>query len=365
MKFWQLFLRNLKETYRDPLAMGFLLAFPLLFMLVFGAALSDQNVPNYSIAVVDNDASPLSAYFINGALAAAPTCDIRQSSSAEDAMNSLKLGDVCALVIIPPGFGEAMAAILSGTPAKTTIELIYDESDPAVSNNIVRTLNATLGELSAVQMPITINAHPVNIQSKITQMDFLAPGIIVFGLLIMIPTSARIMARDKENSYLLRLLTTPTRPWEFTLGYSLCLLLIAIAQIAFFILIGWLFGMDIVGNLALAFLVFILTAVASIGLGMVAAALSKSQTQAEPLTWLFAMPLAVLSGVWFSLTLMPSYIQTIARIFPYAHAVDAARAIMLRGAGLAAVGGDLIFLAAWAAGAIMLGIFMFGQTMRA
>jgi len=236
MRFWQLFLRNLKETYRDPLALGFLLVFPLLFMVVFGLALGD------------------------------------------------------------------------------------------VGN--------------------------------------LAPGIIVFGLLIMIPTSARIMTRDKEKGFMARLLTTPTRPWEFVTGYTLCLLLVAAAQVVFFILIGWLFGMSIAGSLALAFVVFLLTALASIGVGMVVAALSKSENQAEPLTWIVAMPLAVLSGVWFPLSVMPPWMRTAADVFPFSHAIAASQKIMLEGAGFAEVQGDIIFIAAWALGAILFGIFLFSRTMR-
>jgi hypothetical protein len=43
MRFWGLCKRNLKETYRDPMALGFLLGFPLLFMLLFGAIFSGAN----------------------------------------------------------------------------------------------------------------------------------------------------------------------------------------------------------------------------------------------------------------------------------------------------------------------------------
>jgi ABC-2 type transport system permease protein len=236
MRFWQLFLRNLKETYRDPMALGFLLAFPLLFMVVFGAAL--------------------------------------------------------------------------GNAAEIT------------------------------------------------------PGIIVFGLLIMIPTSARIMTRDKEKGYLARLLTTPTHPWEFVTGYAFCLLLIATAQIVFFVLVGWLFGLEIAGSLVLAFLIFLLTALASIGIGMVVASVTRSENQAEPLTWIIAMPLAVLSSVWFPLSVMPNAMQFIANLFPFAHAVEASTEVLLNGAGLSVVQNDIIFISGWAAGAILLGIFLFGRTMR-
>ncbi len=364
MRFWQLFLRNLKETYRDPLALGFLLAFPLLFMIVFGAALGGSSAPRYNIAVVDNDKSAASQSFINDALSSVTIFNISRIDSPDEALSQLKLGDIRAFIVIPSGFEGTVNAVRAKAPGNITLDITYDESDMAVSSEIASAVNAALRSFAGIEIPITINMHKVNVETKITQIDFLAPGIIVFGLLIMVPTSARIMTRDKEKGYLARLLTTPTHPWEFIIGYALCLLVIAIAQIIFFVFFGWWFGMDIVGSLALAFLVYVLTALASIGIGMVVAALSKSENQAEPLTWIVAMPLAVLSGVWFSITFMPKYIQTIANLFPFSHAVEASRAVLLRGAGIAAIQSDIIFVAAWAAGAILLGIFLFSRTMR-
>jgi ABC-2 type transport system permease protein len=364
MKFWQLFLRNLKETYRDPLALGFLLAFPLLFMVVFGAALGGGSTPSYNIAVVDNDQSQISTGFVDNVLPNVPTFKINRAETATEALEKLKLGDLRAYLVIPKGFGDAVNQTWQGKPTEMKLDIVYDESDLSVSSQIVSAVNVTLRSFAKIEIPITINANPVNVENKPGQIDFLAPGIIVFGLLIMIPTSARIMVRDKEKGYMARLLTTPTRPWEFITGYSVCLVLIAIVQIIFFIICGVLFGMHIVGNLVLAFMIFLLTAIASIGIGMVVAALSKSENQAEPLTWLFTMPLAVLSGVWFSISFMPKYIQTLANLFPFAHAVEAARVVLIRGAGLAAVQSDIIFLAVWAAAVTMLGIFLFGRTMR-
>ena len=364
MRFWQLFIRNLKETYRDPLALGFLLAFPLLFMVVFGAALSGNSTPSYNIAVIDNDQSQISASFISDALQKVPTFNISQPASTDDALKSLKLGDLRAYIVIPEGFGNAVTQNLGGKTAQIVLDITYDESDLSISSDIVSTVNAVVRSFAHIEIPITVNADPVNISHKPKQIDFLAPGIIVFGLLIMIPTAARIMVRDKEKGYLARLLTTPTHPWEFILGYTLCMTLVAIAQIVFFMVFAQLFGVHIAGNIALAFLVFLLTAIASIGIGMVVASLSKSENQAEPLTWLFTMPLAVLSGVWFSISYMPKYIQTFANIFPYAHAVSSAREILIRGASLAAVQSDVLFLAGWALGATILGIIFFARTMR-
>ena len=364
MRVWQLFVRNLKETFRDALALGFLLAFPLLFMVVFGAALSGDSTPSYNIAVVDNDQSQASAAFISEALSKVPTFVISRPDSSDAALASLKLGDLRAYIVIPEGFGDAVSQNLAGQTAQIKLDITYDESDISVSSEIVSTVNAVTRSFAKIEIPVSVNANPVNIAYKPQQIDFLAPGIIVFGLLIMIPTASRIMVRDKEKGYLARLLTTPTRPWDFILGYSLCMLLVAIIQIIFFLICAQLFGVHIAGNVFLAFLVFMLTAISSIGIGMIVASLSKSENQAEPLTWLFTMPLAVLSGVWFSISYMPKYIQTLANIFPYAHAVASAREILIRGASFAAVQSDVIFLAVWAVVATALGVFFFSRTMR-
>jgi ABC-2 type transport system permease protein len=151
---------------------------------------------------------------------------------------------------------------------------------------------------------------------------------------------------------------------DFLLGYSLCLVLITIAQIILFMAAAWGLGMDVVGNLWLAFLVFFLTGLCSIGIGMVVAALSKTENQAEPLCWLISMPLAMLSGCWFSIELMPSYLRTVANIFPYAHTIDAARGVLIRGVGLEAISGDMLFLAGWAVVIFFAGVVLFQRSMR-
>lgn len=364
MRFWQLYIRSLKETYRDPIALSFLLAFPLMFMLLFGAAFSGNGTTSYSIGVIDSDQTPVSQSFISEALPDVPTIDIITFSDASSAREQLRLGDLSAYIVIPRGFGEQVTLNLQGGEAAIALDITYDESDLLVAEQIISSINAAARTFAGIQIPLTINTHPINMETEITSIDFIAPGIIIFGLLIMIPTAGRIMLRDKETRFLNRLLTTPTRPWEFIMSYSLSMVAIAIAQIATFMLLGWLFGMDIVGSLGLAFLVFLLTAICSIGIGMVVASLSKTENQGESLSWLFSMPLSIISGVWFSSELMPAYIRAFAYAFPFAHAVDASRAVITRGVGLEAISGDLLFLVAWAIGIFALGIVLFSRTMR-
>jgi len=159
------------------------------------------------------------------------------------------------------------------------------------------------------------------------------------------------------------LLTTPTRPWEFISAYSICLFAVGIAQIIIFMVVAVLFGLDIVGSAGLVFLVFTLTALCCIGIGMIISSLTKSENQADPLSWLIAMPLAMLSGCWFSIEFMPSWLQSIANAFPFSHAIEASRSILSRGTGFEAVTSDFLFLVIWTVIVFAAGILLFRRKM--
>ncbi len=356
--------RNLKETYRDPLALGFLLGFPLVFMLLMGVAFGGETTPNFPVGVIDNDRTPVSQAFIDEALLEVEALEVSTYDDTAVAMKDLKFGDLTAYVVIPQGFGEQVSLNWQGEEADITLQMTYDESDIMLSEQLVSIINAVTRSFAHIEIPITINANPIHIETEITYIDFIGPGIIIFGLLILIPTSARIMVRDKEKGFLSRLLTTPARPVDFISGYSLCLVVIAIAQLIIFIVAARLFGMDIVGSLWLAFLIFFLVGLSSIGIGMVIASLTKSENQAEPLCWIFAMPLAMLSGCWFSIEMLPSYLRNVAYAFPYAHAIDASRAVLIRGVGLEGITSDLLFLVGWAVVIFAIGVILFRRSMR-
>ena len=364
MRFLELAKRNLKETYRDPLALGFLLAFPLLFMLIMGIAVGGETTPNFSVGVIDNDQTPVSQAFVDEALTEVEALKVSTYDDTTKALRDLKFGDLIAYIVIPQGFSEQISQNWQGEETHITLDITYDESDFMLSEQIISIIDTVTRSFARIEIPITINANPIHIETEITYIDFIAPGIIIFGLLILIPTSARMMVRDKEKGFLPRLLTTPARPLDFVSGYSLCLVAIAIGQIIIFIAAAWGFGMDIVGSLWLAFLIFFLVGLSSIGIGMVVASLSKSENQAEPLCWLFAMPLAMLSGCWFSTEMLPSYIRNVARAFPYAHAIDASRGVLIRGVGLEAISYDFLFLVGWAMIIFIIGVLLFRRSMR-
>ena len=87
-------------------------------------------------------------------------------------------------------------------------------------------------------------------------------------------------------------------------------------------------------------------ALSLIALGLTIAARFSSEELVGGLLNMLTWPMMLLSGIWFSLEGSPQWVQAIAKVFPLTHVLDAARAVMLDGAGFGQIAPQLAYLAA-------------------
>jgi ABC-type multidrug transport system permease subunit len=144
--------------------------------------------------------------------------------------------------------------------------------------------------------------------------------------------------RYRKSGYLKRLNATPLRAIEFIGAQVLSrLLLIMTITVGIFIVIHQLLHFRVEGSYLLLFLVTLLGATSMIALGLTISARVTSEELAGGLLNVLSWPMMLFSGVWFSLEGSPHSLQVAAKILPLTHLLDAARAIMLDGAGLAEI----------------------------
>src|SRR6202043_860737 len=103
----------------------------------------------------------------------------------------------------------------------------------------------------------------------------------------------------------------------------------------------------------------VLGALSMIALGLTIAAGISSEELVGGLLNMLTWPMMLVSGIWFSLEGSPRWIQWVSHIFPLTHVLDAARAVMLDGAGLAQIAPNLLFLAATALAFLAFGAWSF------
>ncbi len=357
MKFWEIGKRNLKEISRNPVLLGFLLGMPVAFMLVFIAAAGGAQASPIPLSIVDEDGSQNSSAFIQY-LGSVDAIGLNEPLYSEEsqAQEDLQNGEISFYLLIPSGFQQAQQV-----HEPINLELVYKEADPITGLQLKPIIEAVGSGFLGVAPPLNVELKGSESIIKNPAVNFYFPGIAVYGLMILIATAAEIIAGDREKGFLSRMFTTPAKPSDFIMGYSLPFVPVLIVSALVYLGVGMGLGLTIVGNLGHVFLIFFLIGLCAIGIGMIVGSVIKSESQAG-ISWLFIVPMAMISGAWFTVDRMPSALRSIAGALPFIHAIDGSRAV-LNGASFSAIILDIYWLIGWAVVLFATGIALFRRTM--
>jgi ABC-type polysaccharide/polyol phosphate export permease len=108
--------------------------------------------------------------------------------------------------------------------------------------------------------------------------------------------------------------------------------------------IGTIIHFHRAGSMLLVILVGVLGALSMVAMGLTIAARFSSEEVVGGLLNLLTWPMMLLSGVWYSLEGSPQWVRWVASLFPLTHVLNAARAVMIDGAGLPEISTDLMYL---------------------
>jgi len=177
-----------------------------------------------------------------------------------------------------------------------------------------------------------------NIPVPLFMPEKLAPGIAAFGQFFLALFAALLISRDRCSALMMRLRTSPMRGADFILGYVLPLLPLAVVQGALCLLAAVLLGLDFTPGLLRTLVVLLPSALMNISLGLICGCLFNERQVGGICGALLTNVGAWLSGTWFDLGLVGGTFERIARVLPFANAVDAARAALAGGNVLAPLG---------------------------
>ena len=175
---------------------------------------------------------------------------------------------------------------------------------------------------------LLLSAIQANIPVELFKIEHLTPGITVFGLSFMTLFSATIIAKDRGTSLLQRLYTTPLKPIDFILGYTLPILPIAVAQSVICYIAAIVLGLDITVNILYAVVFIVPVSVLYIALGLLCGSVLTDKQVGGICGALLTNLSAWLSGIWFDLNLVGGTFKKISYLLPFVHAVDMERAVL-------------------------------------
>ena len=357
MKFWEIGKRNLKELYRDPIALGFLLGMPVAFILIFGLAARGETAEPVTLGLVDKDQSETSQAFIDS-LGDISIMEIQLTESTLQAEEALANGKLPAYLVIPNGFSRALTAGQS-----TNLMLAYDQADPMLPQRLIPVIREVTLRFLNINIPVNIEIIEKEASVDNSFINLFIPGMAVYGLMILIPTVGGIMVRDRLRGFLPRLMTTPARPSDFIFGYTMPFIPVIIVSAAIYLGVGFLMGLTVIGSFGLAYLILFITGICCLGIGMIVGAIARSEDQATGVPWIFIVPLAMISGAWFDAELMPIALIKISKVFPFIHAINACRNVVSGGMSSSSISHDLYWLIGWTVALFAIGIAVFRKSM--
>jgi len=389
MKFISIAKKNAKELIRDRRGLFMILIFPLFFMLVFGFAFGGMGQTNtpHNIAIVNNDEGAVLPFTQEKVNFGNNLTNILRDSKYEDsdinlfkitktnettADELLKQRDVDAALIIPKNFSQGVVTLITNTLTQETGNI---QNTPVTNNQtatiIIKGDTGYVGFgisqgiivgifeqyqdqlLFEIQSKISGNtaAEPTKfLESKVeplegtetfTSFDFLAPGMIVFAILLLATTVAASLTREVEKGTLARLKLSYMRSLDLLLGGLIPWSLVAAAQVIILFIVAVLIGFHWQGglnSLILAIFVGIVGGIASVALGMIIAAFAKTERQAANLGTIITVPTSFLVGAFFQLpqviigNLMGQSFQ-IYDFLPWTHTLNALRTLLTFGGG--------------------------------
>ncbi|MDP2836839.1 MAG: ABC transporter permease [Methanobacteriaceae archaeon] len=405
IKFLSIAIKDSKELLRDRKGLFLILGFPLFFMLIFGFAFGGMGQENetHNLAIVNYDQGAVfpttnaKINFGNNLTTVLKDAKYEDSethifnvtkTTENNANNIIKNSNADALLIIPKNFSQAMVNLLSSninqnalssssssassgstsSNSNVTAKLIIRGDSSSVSfgvsqailvgiignyqDQVVNNVKKSVSGSSSSQIEyIKTDVESASGTSSFTTFDFLAPGMMVFAILLLATTVASGLTREVESGTLKRLKLSKMRSFDLLFGGLIPWSLIAALQILILLGVAIAIGFHWQGgtnSIILAMIVAIIGGVASVALGMIIASFAQNDRQATNLGTLVTVPVSFLSGAFFQLpqVVMGNFMGNTVEIYdllPWRHTLLALRRILIYGGNW----NDISYQVAW------------------
>lgn len=431
MRFIYLTIRNLKIMIRDRKSTALILLLPLFFMIIFSLAFNQgpAGVTTYDIIVINNDSGKIGnrtvSEFLNytkqtffyandselsnitlpenfsfGAnfTAYLKIINYTEENSGKRIFNVLEAPEVNdtildwlkdmdydAIVIIGENFSAAVMAKIIPYGIQFFPELnVSSGSDIIVQGDAslrrFNTVSSIIGSILheyikaisnrslVASVDIAVRIESIIDVNEFTAFDFIAPGIMIFAIMMNIIHSANLLTRDIQGKTLTRLKLSKARGIDILLATLVTYTILSIVQIFLMFAGALAVGFHYYGNILYGIIIALLMSISCVGLGFIVAAFSEKSTTASNIAMLITIPMALISGAFFPV----SDIVIIENAFgdkPFSlfdilsskHAANALRKVLVFNAELSAVSFELTMLLLLSGIYFTVGVLLFSR----
>ena len=350
-QFFSFILKETKHILRDKRTMLMLFGMPIVMMLLFGFAVTND-VRNVRVVIVmsnaDNatqqvaDRLAASEYFTLTKVVATP-------AEAEKAIRDQK---VDMAVVFAQDFASR----------KSNYQIIVDGTDPNMSQQWTAYAKAVIAnaESSVVNSKLLYNP-----QMK-SAYNFVPAIMGTLLMLICAMMTSISIVREKEKGTMEVLLVSPTKPLMMIIAKAVPYLVLAfVILIVILLMATFVLGVPVKGSLFWIFVISTIYILLALSLGLLISTVAKTQLVALLLSaMVLLMPIIMLSGMIFPIESMPQILQDVSVIIPTRYYTSAMRKLMIMGVGIEEVYFELTVLISMLIGLMSLALAKFNKRLE-
>jgi len=365
-RYLALLAKEVQQLRRNRVLVIQLMLPPTVVLVIFGYALNPK-VRDLRLGVVDESYTTESRNFIDSLSENVNFKVTRLYTRVEEAEEALKKLKLDLFIVIPTDFSRTL-----GRGQTADVQVVIDAVDANTAQiaqgyleMALQDYNANIGPpIPGYQRRVTLlrAAHPApppgapDVQSAYLYN----PGLVtswhyVTGLMSIIMfinaslVASALAVKEKEIGTIEQLLMTPAQTGEMLLAKTspvfVLMMVVLLVSLGVAMLV---FGLPVRGDLWLFVLAGALGALAGIGIGVMVATVSKSQQQAQLLTFFVNPPLTLLSGATSPIENMPDFFQKLSYLDPLRYMVTIIRGVTLKSAPWSALWPNLLMLVTFA-----------------
>ncbi len=356
--------KELRVLWRDREALVLLFAMPLFFILVMSWALQgvyqtgskDRPV---EVLVVNRDKGNEAAGIIselNEMEGLALVEHLRgEHLSRERAEALIKKGRFALALDFEEGFSGEFGKSFHDSLKKPPPVVLM--ADPALNRQLLSSIQGTVQGVIQRRVLLT-RLQPImemmgaealepgpalpevrmtggsNHETRPTATEQHIPGYTIFGVFFIVLTLASGFLREKQEGTFRRILTAPMRRAGLLLGKLIPYYLVNLIQIGLMFAVGVAVFQVRMGSIPALLVVSLALAASANGLGLLVAAVGRTEAQVNGISVLLAVSLSALGGMMVPSFIMPQGLQLLSRFTPHAWALDGYHDVMIRGLGV-------------------------------
>lgn len=314
-----------RSFWRDKQNWFWLLAFPLMFLVLFGSLFSDAGAGRSELALI-GDVSLIEELPPEAAAGFDDVFAVTEYDDRAAALEAVSDGDLDAAV---EQEGDELV-------------LHYSAADPVVAATVRGTFDAVVQRVNQAlaQEPPAYSVRVESVEDdSLEPIQFLAPGLLGWAVAMGATfNTAMPLVTWRTSKLLRRLRLAPVRASALVTSRLLVSLAVALIQVALFLVVAVsLFGLELTGWWWLSVPLAMAGTLAFMAIGMVAGAVSRTAEAASGLANVIVLPMAFLSGSFIPLEQAPDWLQSVSRLLPLGYLNEGMLDVMVRGEGPSAL----------------------------